>query len=154
MERTWKQIFSEDNVLLYEGFTVFGKPFGAGTIFFENGRIYQEGIFDVKGFVCGREYYPSGKLRFEGTYEINRGYGPNIPVYGKFYSEAGTLRFDGKLTVRRGGVGYPTVEKPKGFGPVPQETPKPDFFMWEDRNKLAESTDSDQEIGQEQENHG
>ncbi|MBR5969263.1 MAG: hypothetical protein IK016_02835 [Lachnospiraceae bacterium] len=144
MEKVWKQI-RKKNVLLYEGFTMFGKPYGVGTTFFEDGQIYQEGIFDIKGLVCGREYYPSGQLRFEGAYEINRGYGPNFPVYGRCFNRAGKQYFAGQLKITRGGVGYPMVDKPKGYGPVPQETPKPDFFMWEDRDKLAELTDSAQE---------
>ena len=70
--------------------------------------------------LCGREYYPSGNLRFEGTFGINRGYGPNYPRYGKFLSDDGTTTFEGKIQLRFGGVGYPMVVEPKEFGPIPQ----------------------------------
>lgn len=136
MEKTWQRIYSKKNVLLYEGFTVSGKPFGAGASYYKNGCIYQEGVFDVKGLVHGREYYPSGKLRFEGTLRVNSGYGPNYPVFGTCYDENGNICFEGKLTVSRSGLGYPKIEKPEEFGPIPQKHPKLNYFMWEDRNDL------------------
>ena len=94
----WIQLFYSPDHIKYEGFTVEGKPFGAGRTYYMNGAIYQEGVFDVKGLVYGREYYPSGVLRFEGAYRINKGYGPNYPVYGK--CDARGLR-EGDLAVLR-----------------------------------------------------
>lgn len=134
----WTKLFSEDGILLYEGSTLFDKPFGAGTAYFPNGNIYQEGIFDIKGLLYGREYFPTGQLRFEGCFEICRGYGPNYPVFGKCYDEAGRMYYEGQLEIQRSSVGYPSVLEPKAFGPVPQnESPRLDYFMWEDADKVG-----------------
>ena len=134
----WNRLSSEDGTLLYEGFTLFDKPYGAGTAYFADGSIYQEGIFDVKGLLYGREYYPSGHLRFEGAYRLNRAYGPNEPVYGKCYDPDGQMYFDGELTISHGGVGYPTVVHPEQFGQVLQAL-RPDFplFAWEDADRAG-----------------
>ena len=114
----WKQIFYDPDHIKYEGFATGGKPFGAGRTYYMDGTIYQEGVFDVKGLVYGREYYPSGKLRFEGAYCINSGYGPNYPVYGKCYDESGKMIHEGVLKVSRSGLGWPFVVVPKEYGSV------------------------------------
>lgn len=133
MNEEWKKIFSEDGKLMYEGFTLFGKPYGAGTSYYSNGNKCQEGVFDIKGLVHGREYYQNGILRFEGTYRINRAYGPNYPIFGSCYDKNGNEYFNGELSHRTGGVGYRSVEEPKDFGPIPLEgAPKLNKFMWED----------------------
>ena len=133
MKEEWKKIYSEDGKLKYEGFTLFGKPYGAGTSYYSNGNKCQEGVFDIKGLVQGREYYRNGNLRFEGTYRINRGYGPNYPVFGICYDETGKEYFNGEISLWAGGVGYRSVEEPKEFGPIPLEgAPDLKMFMWED----------------------
>ena len=50
----WKKIYNGD-VLVYEGFTINGKPYGAGTTYYKNGNKFEEGVFDVKGFVAGNQ---------------------------------------------------------------------------------------------------
>ena len=118
MKDEWKRISSDDGRLMYEGFTFGGKPHGAGTTYYENGNKYQEGVFDAKGLAYGREYYPNGNVRFEGAYSIQKGFGPNYPVFGTCYDEKGNEYFYGELTVRKNHAGFPKVIKPEGFGPV------------------------------------
>ena len=134
--KVWEKRYRKNGTLLYEGFTVDGKPFGAGTLYWPNGHVYQEGIFDIKGLISGREYYPSGVLRFEGAYQICYGYGPNFPRYGSCFGKRGKLIFSGTLTLSFGGVGWPTVVKPENFGPVEQSgAPRIKMFDWEDARK-------------------
>ncbi len=116
----WKQLLSKDKHIVYEGFTVNSKPFGSGTSYFLNGNKHQEGVFDVKGLLYGREYYPTGQLRFEGIYKLCTGYGPNYPVYGNCYDSDGKMYYSGALKIEFGGVGYPKVVQPVEYGPVAQ----------------------------------
>ena len=119
-----KKIFSDDDILLYEGYTLNGYPYGFGTAYFENGNVYREGIFDIKGIVQGKEYYPSGQLRFEGQWSLTYGYGPNVPFKGNAYGENGELIYSGKFEIKRGGVGFPMIQKPKGFAREQKNRPK------------------------------
>ena len=114
-------VIDDNGTRIYEGFLAGVCPRGSGTLFYPNGFVYQEGVFGAKGLLCGKEYFPDGKLRFEGVYEYNNGYGPNYPICGKVYDQSGAMIYEGKLVVWRGGLGYPFVKEPKGFGPVPQE---------------------------------
>lgn len=123
-----KRIFSEDNILLYEGYTLNGSPYGFGKAYFENGKVYREGIFDVKGIVQGKEYYPSGQLRFEGQWSITYGYGPNAPFNGNAYDEDGELIYSGKFEIKRGGVGWPMIQKPKGFPHEQKQRPRIEYL--------------------------
>ena len=136
MKEEWKKIYSKKGKLMYEGFTKDGKPFGSGTSYYSNGKKFQEGLFDVKGMVYGREYYRHGKIRFEGTYKINQGYGPNYPVFGTCYDEEGNEIFYGELQIKKSGLGWPTIIMPDCFGSV---VPKghPDFckLEWESTRK-------------------
>ena len=136
MSEKWSKIYTKNGKLMYEGFTKDGKPFGAGTSYYSNEKKCQEGLFDVKGLVYGREYYRNGKLRFEGSYKINHGYGPNYPVFGSCYDEEGNEIFYGKLKISKSGLGWPTIVKPEFFGSV---VPKghPDFckLKWESTRK-------------------
>lgn len=137
MSEEWNKIYSKNGKLMYEGFTKDGKPFGSGTSYYSNGKKCQEGVFDVKGLVYGREYYRNGKIRFEGTYKINHGYGPNYPVFGFCYDEEGKEVFYGELTIRRSGLGWPTILKPECFG-LTAPKGQPDFckLKWKStRNK-------------------
>lgn len=119
---------------LYAGALKNGKPYGYGTVYYPDGKIYQEGIFGIKGLLRGKEYYPDGKLRFQGEYRVNDGYGPNYPVRGKCYDPEGKLIHEGELKVVRRGLGWPVVLEPEGFGRVEQkERPDYDWFMWWDR---------------------
>ena len=125
MEGNRKKIYSKGHILIYEGHVLGEKPYGPGIAYFHNGNKYQEGQFGVKGLLSGKEYYPNGQIRFEGEFRINRAYGPNAPVEGIFYDKAGNLIYHGKFKIHVGGVGYPTVEIPKGYGSIPQpERPK------------------------------
>ena len=51
----------------------------------------------------GREYYPNGSVRFEGTYKIQKAYGPNPPVFGSYYTESGELVYTGPFALKAGG---------------------------------------------------
>ena len=89
MEKKREKLYITDTLLLYEGEILYGKPYGLGKVFYSTGRVYQEGIFDVKGLVEGKEYYPNGNVLFDGKFQICTGYGPNYPMEGKCYSEDG-----------------------------------------------------------------
>lgn len=133
-----KRLFDEEGNLLYEGNTLYGKPYGLGTVYFSNGNKYQDGIFDVKGFIGGREYYPNGQLRFEGKYEICSGYEPNYPVNGRVYDENGNLKFSGSFKIQRSGLGYPLIKNPAGYRIHQENHPKYEVFMWDDKKKVSE----------------
>ena len=124
----YKRIFSDDNILLYEGYTLKGSPYGFGIAYFENGNVYREGIFDMKGIVQGKEYYPSGQLRFEGQWSLTYGYGPNAPCYGNAYDENWELIYSGKFEIKKGGVGWPMIQKPKGFAHEQKQRPKIEYY--------------------------
>ena len=130
----WMRIISNDGILLYEGYAFNRKPCGKDISYFGNGNKYQEGQFGIKGLLSGKEYYPNGKLRFEGEFRLNRAYGPNAPVSGAFYNTEGILLYMGKFQIRTGGVGYPMVVIPEQYGPIPQaDRPKElKYLMWED----------------------
>ncbi len=121
------EIFTEDDVLLYMGY-VDGdnKPFGLGKVYYPDGKIFQEGLFDFKGLIEGKEYYPNGNLHFEGVWYITTGYGPNVPKIGNLYDETGKLIFTGKFEIRTGGVGYPMIKYPKCFNRIPKAA-RPDI---------------------------
>lgn len=136
MKEEWNKIYAKNGKLMYEGFTKAGKPFGSGTSYYSNGKKFQEGLFDSTGLVYGREYYRNGKIRFEGSYKINTGYGPNYPVFGTCYDEEGNEIFYGELKIIKSGLGWPTIVKPECFGlTVPKG--KPDFskLVWERTRK-------------------
>ena len=129
-KQKWAQLYSDQGDLLYEGMTVNNKPCGPGVVYFSNGEIYQEGIFGVKGLTIGREYYPDGKLRFEGIYRINRGYGPNYPEHGRFFNQDGQCLVEGKIPYRISGLGYPLEPYDISLGKVVQENaPKYHWLM-------------------------
>ena len=137
MNVIWKKIYS-NRVLIYEGYTVNGKAYGTGTSFYSDGKPLHEGEFGLKGLLKGREYYPNGRIRFEGTYKLNRAYGPNEPLYGTWYSESGEELFNGQFTVTHGGVGYPNVVEPEGYGTAMfPEVLGSHTFMWEDARALG-----------------
>ena len=121
MNEEWNKIFSKSGKLMYEGFTRNEMPYGSGTSYYSNGRKCQEGVFDDKGLLYGREYYRNGKLRFEGAYKHNSGYGPNYPIYGSCFDESGAKIYEGRLKVSKSDNGFPKVESPEGFGPVAQK---------------------------------
>ncbi len=131
----WKRLYNQKGILVYEGFTKNNKPCGAGTSYYSNGAMFQEGIFGVKGFLCGREYYQCGKLRFEGILELNSAYGPNYPRYGFFQTEDGSTTYEGEFKLSFGGVGYPKVIEPKEFGTIRSRSDVDiPVLMWEDEN--------------------
>ena len=113
------EIFNDDDVLVYRGY-VDGdnRPYGLGTTYYPDGKIFQEGLFDLKGLIEGRDYYPSGQLHFEGVWHITTGYGPNAPKCGNLYDESGNLIFTGKFEIMTGGVGYPMIKYPKCFNRI------------------------------------
>jgi hypothetical protein len=91
-------------------------PCGIGIQYYKDGTIKKQGLFQRRGLVCGRMYYPSGKLRFEGYCVEPNGYGPAYPTYGTFYGEDGALLYQGAFSCKFGGVGYPMVIVPENFG--------------------------------------
>lgn len=119
----------ETGELKYEGFYSPFKhapekfePMGKGIHYFKNGLIYREGVFQHGGLLEGKEYYPSGRLKFNGRFndrsKDKRGYyGPTYPIFGKFYDEDGSLIYEGEFQVQHcGTIGYPHVVLPEGFG--------------------------------------
>ena len=133
-EPIWEKIY-EDGSLLYEGFTVDHKAFGAGKAFHKDGRLKAEGIFGLKGLLCGREYYLSGGIRFEGNFRMNQGYGPNYPDYGSWYDEDGELKYRGKFEIFRSSLGWPMVNKPEGFSLGKDLLVKGHTFTFDDARK-------------------
>lgn len=119
-----KNIFHENGKIAYEGYVLNGAPYGFGKAYFEDGTLYRDGIFDIKGIVQGKEYYPSGQLRFEGNWCLTRGYGPNAPCNGNAYDGDGNLIYSGQLEIKRNGMGWPMIQKPKGFPPEQENRPK------------------------------
>ena len=137
-ELIWKKLFSAEGVLLYEGYTLHDKACGEGTAFYSDGQLYKEGVFDVKGLVKGKEYYPNGSLRFDGEYVVQKGYGPNFPKGGTCYDPNGNV-LEGSVTVRKSGSGYPMIQWPKGCERIPdEERPDIPILMW---NDLAMTTE-------------
>ncbi len=130
----WNRIFSKDGKILYEGTTYKNKPCGVGVTYFENGKKYQEGSFGIKGLLSGKEYYPNGKLRFEGEFKLNKAYGPNSPKNGSFYDLSGSLVYQGEFIARYGSVGYPSIIIPKEYGSIQQKEHPKDlhYLMWDD----------------------
>lgn len=124
----YKRLHGEDGKVVYEGYTLYNAPYGFGKAYFSNGQIYREGIFDMKGIVQGKEYYPSGQLRFEGQWCLTGGYGPNAPCDGNAYDEDGQMIYSGKFEIKRGGVGWPMIQNPNGFPLEQKERPKIDYL--------------------------
>lgn len=89
---------------------------GTGTEYYKDGTRKKQGLFQRRGLVCGRMYYPSGKLRFEGYCTEPSGYGPAYPTSGAFYGEDGTLLYQGTFRCEFSGIGYPKVTMPENFG--------------------------------------
>lgn len=142
MKQTYQRFYAEDGSLLYEGFTLANKAYGAGTEYYPDGSPFHEGIFGIKGLLLGREYYPNGKVRFEGVYKLNKAYGPNSPEYGTWYGEDGKELYHGLFAITRGGVGYPTVTTPAGYGPAANRTDLEEhLFMWSDERMLNDPED-------------
>jgi len=133
----WEKVYDEDVILVYEGYTLDHKAFGAGRAYFPDGSLRQEGIFGLKGLLSGKAFYPNGVIRFEGLFRLNQGYGPNFPDYGIWYDRDGRMLYRGKFGVARSSLGFPRVEKPEGFGSVPDNKQlKGAIFMWEDAKRL------------------
>ncbi len=137
-KKEWKQLYDESGNLLYEGFTLHGKPCGAGEAYYPDGSIYREGIFGVKGLLTGKEYYPDGKLRLNAVFTLNRNYGPNYPNYGIFLSEDESFKYEGKFTYRLNGTGYPVVDTPREFyNVILSVSPDIPALMWADEERSA-----------------
>jgi len=117
-----KKLFS-DKKLIYDGYTVDDKPYGLGTLYFDDGNKYKEGVFDVKGLAEGKEFYPNGQVKFEGVWSVTTGYGPNAPRRGCLFSENGDLIFSGEFEIVRCGVGAPMIRYPR-YGRDPENRPK------------------------------
>ena len=119
-----RKLYSDEGKVHYEGYTLDYAPYGLGTSYYANGNKYQEGIFDIKGLVEGKEYYSDGQVKFEGIWSITRGYGPNAPRAGNYYDEEGKLLFSGKFEIKKGGVGYPMIKHPSNYKIVEKDSPK------------------------------
>jgi len=123
------KLYYDTGELRYEGYyspsncsEVYHVPNGRGISYYKTGVVYREGQFQHGGLFDGKEYYPSGKLKFEGRYNCRKSdgsgyYGPSYPVRGTFYSEDGLLIYEGEFKViKQGSIGYPKVVFPEGFG--------------------------------------
>lgn len=127
-QSVYGKLYYDTGELKYEGYysptkhdAVYHEPHGKGTSYYKNGVVYREGQFQHGGLFEGKEYYSSGKLKFEGRYNCratDRGYyGPTYPLFGKFYGEDGSLIYEGNFKVeKQGSVGYPKVIFPEGYG--------------------------------------
>jgi len=120
------KLFYKTGAIRFEGYILHSKnvgsePNGQGIMYFRNGKVYREGIFQHGGLLVGKEYYQSGNLKFEGRYNNRKVdgsyYGPTYPVCGKFFNDEGELLYEGEFEViKQGNVGYPKVIFPEGFG--------------------------------------
>ena len=138
-QKVWKKLYDKNGHLVYEGYTLLGKPFGRGTVYFPNGNKFQEGKFAEKGLVgYGREYWSNGKLKAEAKFIKNRRYGPNYPSVGTFYNQEGVKVFSGAFTISGGSIGGGWVHNPEGYKETLPEDQLPDihYFMWDDRFEL------------------
>ena len=134
----WKKLYDDEGLLVYEGFTLANKPFGAGRTYFRDGSVSMEGIFGLKGLISGKVFYPNGMIRFDGLFHLNQAYGPNYPEYGVWYDLDGKVLYRGKFSVSRSSLGWPRVYAPEGFGKVPDNAQlKGEIFMWEDARRLV-----------------
>ena len=134
----YKKLFDDEGRLLYEGYVLNDHPYGLGRLYFDNGNIYQEGIFDIKGIRLGKEHYYSGQVKFEGSWTINKGYGPNAPKEGNVYSEDGDLIFTGKFEIKSGGVGWPMIKHPAGYSNIEKNCPKIEYIHYSETEKSEE----------------
>lgn len=95
-----------------------------------DGSLFAEGIFTLGGLLAGKMYYPNGQVKFIGTCNdknfLGKGdyYGPTYPIEGQFFLETGELLHEGDFRITRGGVGYPTVIHPEGFGSITPDLKK------------------------------
>ena len=110
---THKKLYSDNDELIYEGYTTLEKPYGLGVAYYSNGNKYREGVFGRKGLLEGKEFYSNGQVKFEGSLIANSGYGPNFPNNGNLYNEDGKLIFSGKFEWKKGGVGWPMMKYPR-----------------------------------------
>lgn len=130
----YKEFYYDNGRILYEGFTYEGKACGYGKLYWPDGNLYQKGVFGIKGLVAGKECYPDGNPKFIGKYLVWTGYGPNPPVSGRYFAPDGRLLYEGKFKIEsQGGVGYPKVLIPEGYGSLPQQDSPKDvpFLNWE-----------------------
>lgn len=118
--RIWKKLYYQSGRLKYEGFVSDdNKPEGAGTMYYPDGKIYKEGIFNYKGLICGTEFYSNGNKRFSGLYHCNDGYGPHYPLYGEFFYEDGRHCYSGEIHYKfHGSLWWPEVVFPVWYGKV------------------------------------
>jgi len=138
----WEKLYDNDGVLVYEGYTLDHKAYGAGRAFFRDGTVSNEGIFGIKGFMSGRTFYSNGIIQFDGLFRLNQAYGPNYPEYGIWYDRNGKMLYRGKFSVSRSSLGWPRVYEPEGFGTIPNNARlKGKVFMWEDARKLMKRKD-------------
>ena len=136
----WKKLYDRKGNLAYEGYTLSHKAFGAGRAFSPDGSVSMEGFFGIKGLLFGRRYYDNGIIQFEGIFHLNQAWGPNYPEYGVWYDRNGKMLYHGKFAVSRSSLGWPSVEKPEGFGPIPDHgVLKEIIFMWDDARKLMKN---------------
>jgi len=127
-QSVYGKLYYDTGELKYEGYytpiepdATWHEPMGQGTLYYKNGVVFRKGQFQHGGLLEGKEFYPSGKLKFAGRYNCRKTdggyYGPSYPLYGKFFSEQGLLLYDGKFkVVKQGNLGYPKVVFPEGFG--------------------------------------
>ena len=128
----FKKLFDDEGRLLYEGYTLNDHPYGLGKLYFDNGNIYQDGVFDIKGIKLGKEHYYSGQVKFEGSWSITMGYGPNAPRQGNVYDENGEMTFTGKFEIKKGGVGWPMIKHPTGYRNNEKNKPDIDYINYSD----------------------
>ncbi len=133
----WENLYDDDGILVYEGYTLDHKAFGLGRAYNRNGSVSMECFLGITGFQSGKVFYSNGVIQFDGLFRLNQAYGPNYPEYGIWYDRNGKMIYRGKFSVTRSSLGWPRVYKPEGFGTIPYNARlKGKIFLWEDARKL------------------
>lgn len=115
------KLYYDTGELRYEGYyrkvgATVHDPYGNGIMYYKDGTVYRDGIFNGQGLQQeGKEYYPSGKLHFEGKFDTIANYF-EFPAYGSFYLEDGTLSYEGEFKIQKDSKGYLRVVKPENYG--------------------------------------
>lgn len=115
------RLYYDTGALRYEGkYREIGKdrhqPYGRGVMYYQDGTTWQEGVFADRGLREGKEYYPSGCLRFEGIYQIIYHTGL-FPACGSYYRQDGTLSYTGEFMVEPDQEEHLQIVKPEDYGP-------------------------------------
>ncbi len=78
-QSVYGKLYYDTGELKYEGYytpiehdATWYEPMGKGTFYYKNGVVFRKGQFQHGGLLEGKEFYPSGKLKFEGRYNCRK----------------------------------------------------------------------------------